>query len=278
MKPRAWPRTLVGVLSTVFALAAARPALACYCIEYCSSTEVGVAPPPPEGDPQPNVYIVAIRWSPYASAPSDCTYQVSGYPIGLDTYTPMSSCTPVTDASLAVVGLDCVVEADASPGEDWAFYITSASQVSPDAGNDCTTPPIFLPGPLSAPPVEEGTALRSAVGQVTLRWSAPQGRDGTEPVLGYALFRSSGSQPAAARIADLDATETSYQDSGLKAGESYAYEIYAVDRYGMGSAAVVKVPAGGGGATGCNTAAGAASLWLVLAALGALRPRRRPRP
>ena len=273
-----------------FAFFVPRPARACYCVEYCQSVQATVtAPTEGEGQtPSPNSYVVEITWTPYSNAPSDCQYTVEGAVQGGEgTLAPLSSCTFQYDASSEADGASCTVTG-ASPatgtsgqqvGVTWTFQVSGDSAGTPSADSFCNTS-IFLPGTLSAPTAT--SAARGTNGEVTINWSAPEGRvqaaNGTlSQIQGFEVYRSSGSDPSPKLVAQAKATDTTLVDQ-VVASESYRYDIYAADQYGVGQAATVDVP-GGEAVTGGCTSAGSlgAPLGLGLVVGTALLRRRRPR-
>jgi len=290
MASRASLRTALRVSAAILGALAARPALACYCVEYCSSIESAVTPPfeGEEGEPQPNSYVVEITWTPYAGAPDDCQYTVEGSGDGGDEeWIPQPSCTVRYNESGEAYGADCVVTDGAYEGEDgeqptgvtWTFRVGGDSQSSPSADSSCTTT-IFLPGPLDSPPEVE--VERESSEQVTIEWEAAEGRQlagGSSIVQGYRIYRYTNSDASRTLIGTT--TETRFVDQGASASESYTYEIYATDQYGIGKAAIVQVPGtddGAGPASGgCSSGAAAAPLALALVVAGALWRKRRVR-
>ncbi len=283
----------VSALTACLASLAARPALACYCVEYCSSLKSDVIPPI-EGEgqaPEPNSYLVEITWTPYPGAPSDCQYMVEGSGEGSGgEWIPQPSCTVQTNEAGEAYRAECVVTAStagSSEGEGgseqpvgvtWTFRVSGDSADRPSADSSCTTD-IFLPGTLDAPPDAEGS--REGADQITIQWGPPEGRQvasGRSALHGYRIYRSADSDPTRQLIGT--ATETRYVDQGLTASESYTYEIYAADQYGVGRAAVVRVAGDGASSAsgGCSSAAPAmAPLGLALLVAGVCWRRRRSR-
>lgn len=270
-----------------------RPALACYCLEFCDAVErtrTSEVVAPAEGQETANGYNVVISWNSYASAPADCAFTV-------EQSTGDGQWVPVTDCEVTLTheqgGTDtavCKVTAPAKSPETsqptdvtYTFRIKASSESRPSAGEaDCTTDPIYLPGPL--PPPAEPDGERTGPATASLRWSAPSGRtleSGLSTVQQYVVHRYTDSNSTRTVLGRT--STTSYADQGLSATEGYHYEIYAADQYGIGTAAVAYVPATSSGpsgtmASGCNSAAGAAGpLALAMLAAGAFwrRPRRR---
>jgi len=267
---------------------APRPAAACYCVEYCQSMQATVtAPPGTEGQaPQPDSYVVDITWSPYASAPSDCQYSVQGtLQGGTGSPAPQPSCTFQYSASGEADGASCGVtgasqgtEGSGQPvGVTWTFQVSGSSASTPTADNSCSTS-IFLPGPLSPPASAEAT--RGSAGQVTIRWSAPEGRvqaaDGTRSVVqAFEIYRSTGSA-GPKLVAQVKATDTAFVDQ-VTASQSYRYDIYAADQYGIGQAASVDIPGSGSVVGGCSSAESLVTPVGLALVMGALLGRRRRR-
>ncbi len=77
------------------------------------------------------------------------------------------------------------------------------------------------------------TASSNDDGSISLSWTAPQG---TEEVTGYSVNRRNIDDGTETEIATPDAETTSHTDSGVTAGTTYAYWVYAKSSVGDGSA------------------------------------------
>jgi hypothetical protein len=82
-----------------------------------------------------------------------------------------------------------------------------------------------------------GTATTNTGGattyQVDLNWSAPD--SSIDPVVGYNIYRSSGSGSAYDRLNSSDVTNTDYVDSTVQNGQTYDYIVKSVDPSGVES-------------------------------------------
>jgi MYXO-CTERM domain-containing protein len=291
----------VSAVAGCLASLAARPALACYCVEYCSSLQPSFdAPPAVEGAaPQANTYVVHFEWTPYPGAPDDCQYSFEERETG-DTggWTPLD-CELVKDAAGDVTGADCEVTAPSASDQDcvegscasgsedavatWEYGVVGTSEERPSASNSnpCTTT-VVPPGSLDAPSTPETEVVPPTDRQaprLTITWAAPLGRSvegGRAQIQGYRVYRQADGDSTSALVGQP--TETRYVDQNVSASKSYTYKIYAADQYGVGRAAVVRVEGSSVGASGCSNAGSAAGpLGLALAAVGALWRRRRSR-
>jgi MYXO-CTERM domain-containing protein len=294
-----WALRVSAVAGCLVSLAA-RPALACYCVEYCSSLQPSFDAPVEGAAPQANTYVITFNWTPYPSAPDDCTYSFEGREVGSDTWTPLDDCTSLKNEAGDVTGAQCTVtapsESDAtcvegssceSGSEDtvtaWEYGVIGTSEERPSASNSspCTTT-VAPPGSLDAPSTPETELVPPADRQaprLTITWGAPRGRSvegGRTQIQGYRVYRQADGDSTSALVGQP--TETRYVDQNVSASKSYTYKIYAADQYGVGRAAVVRVEGSSVGASGCSNAGSAAGpLGLALAAVGALWRRRRSR-
>jgi fibronectin type 3 domain-containing protein len=71
--------------------------------------------------------------------------------------------------------------------------------------------------------------------QVSLTWSAPS--SSSDPVAGYHIYRATGSSSSYTLLNSSVVTQTSYMDSTVVSGTSYAYYVKSVDASGVESAA-----------------------------------------
>jgi len=161
-------------------------------------------------------------------------------------------------------------------GTTYTFHVTGGSTSTPSADSSCTTS-LFLPASLGAP--ASASATRGGSDEVTIQWAAPQPRiqassGSLAQLAGFQIYRHTGSDPTGTLIAQVGAAETQYVDRGLSPSQSYKYEVYASDQYGIGSAATVNVPASST-AGGCSSAGAGAPFALALVAAGWLVRRRR---
>jgi hypothetical protein len=278
---------------------AARPALACYCVEYCETIQSEVSAPVEGGEtPQPNTYVVDVSWQAYPNAPEDCQYELSGREVGSDEWIPLENCETQRNEAGDVIGARCTVTAPDEAGSDagcvegvegacdddaeetvttWEYGVSGTSEDRPsaDSSSFCTTT-ITLPGSLDSPANPETEHRQPGL---TITWEAPRGRlveSGRSQVQGYRVYRQADGDSASELVGQP--TETRYVDGDASASRSYTYEIYAADSYGVGRAAVVRVEGTGSGASGgCASASSAAAPLGLALALGALWRRRRAR-
>jgi fibronectin type 3 domain-containing protein len=80
-----------------------------------------------------------------------------------------------------------------------------------------------------------GTATISLTGtglapQVELSWSAPS--SSTDPIVGYNIYRSTGSSSYQLLNSSVD-TQTTYVDTTVQCGLTYAYTVESVDASGV---------------------------------------------
>ena len=107
-----------SAVAACLASLAARPALACYCVEHCDSIQSEVsAPAEVEGQaPQANTYAVDFTWEPYPGAPEDCQYAFVGREEGGEEWVPLDDCTLQTNEAGDVTGAQCTVTAPSESG------------------------------------------------------------------------------------------------------------------------------------------------------------------
>jgi chitinase len=102
----------------------------------------------------------------------------------------------------------------------------AAGNVSPPSDPATVTTPVVT-GPDTTPPTPPGspTAVAGAVGsrQITFSWTASIDNIG---VASYRVFRNN------AQYRTVSGATTSFSDTGLTAGTTYTYKVYAVDAAG----------------------------------------------
>jgi hypothetical protein len=84
--------------------------------------------------------------------------------------------------------------------------------------------------PAALPSAPTGLTATPGDGQVALEWSAPVD-DGGSPILEYRVYRDGGETPV---HTTPDGTTTSWTDSGVTNGQTYAYVVRAVNETGVG--------------------------------------------
>jgi fibronectin type III domain protein len=180
---------------------------------------------------------VSLTWS----APADD----GGAPIS--DYVVYRSEVSGGETALATSG-GALTYTDTSVTNGTAYYYTVAAVNSVGTGgqsNEVSASPEAPPPPPVDPP--SAPSLTSATGgasQVTLAWTAPAD-DGGAPVTNYQVLRggSSGSEVLVATLGNV----LTYTDTGLTNGQTYYYEVAAVNSAGAGAAsnelsAVPKAP------------------------------------
>jgi fibronectin type 3 domain-containing protein len=158
-----------------------------------------------------------VSWSPPTS---DNGAEIKGYLI-------YYSSEPGNEALLAeaTAGSLCFQHVDLQPGQD-CYYRVSAYN---DAGESALSDPVHVYIP-RLPGTPTGVTAVVGVQSITLVWQVPQD-DGGSPLLGYVIFRQSGSGPLL-QLTIVPATNRSFTDSGLKEGIGYTYQVAAISDVG----------------------------------------------
>jgi hypothetical protein len=145
--------------------------------------------------------------------------------------------------ALAVVDVaeDGTTFVDDTVERDHTYYYAVMARNLAGYGVACDAVSVDVP-PLTAPGSPADLNVTEEEGVVTLTWQPPAD-DGGSPVTGYIVLR--GTEPGnMAQLADLGLV-TQYEDEDVEAGETYYYQVRAVNDIGDGpesSQATVDVP------------------------------------
>lgn len=171
---------------------------------------------------------ICIRWQPVAVNVAGNPAEVGGYfvyrrPLSEEEFARPLNGDPVASTDYA--------DASATYGSTYVYTVTavvkghSGTESAPAIQFGLDYPDVYPP-----PPVSELDALAEQT-VVRLNWAPVEASD----LAGYVLFRAEGDGPFA-RLADLPATATTYEDRRIATDTTYRYAVRSVDRSGNLSA------------------------------------------
>ena len=186
-----------------------------------SATPVTVPGAPTGLTAAPGDAQVGLSWTAPASNGGSA---ITGYNI----YRSTTSGTQ--GALLASVGPTITTYTDTglTNGTTYYYEVTAVNTVGESTASNQVEVEPGVPGPPT-----RLTAIRGS-GKVSLSWTAPS-PNGTSPITGYNVYRSTTSGTQGALVASVGPT-TTYIDTGLTGGTKYYYEVTAVNSVGEGPA------------------------------------------
>jgi predicted RNA-binding protein with TRAM domain len=173
---------------------------------------------------------VALSWA----APATGNSPVAGYNVYVGT-APAHEATAPANGSGLVPGTSYTVTG-LSNGKKYYFEVTAVNSAGEGApSNEASATPV---GPPAAP---ANLVASAGDGAASLSWSAPAA-DGGAAVASYNVYESSSPGAEGPKVATV--TGTSYSATGLSNGETYYFEVTAVNSAGEGppSAQVAVTP------------------------------------
>ncbi len=171
----------------------------------------------------PNDHSVVLSWS----APSGNGAPISGYnayegtTAGGEATTPVNGSVEITATTVTISSL--------TNGKTYYFTVKAVNGVGSSAASNEVW---AIPTPTVAGAPINVTAAAGTAGTVVVSWVAPFSSGGAA-VTGYAVTPYSGTTSQGARV--FDSTVTTETISGLNPGESYTFEVAAINAYGTGA-------------------------------------------
>ncbi len=179
----------------------------------------------------PGDTVVALTWT--ASATTGAA--VTGYSVRYSSNGGGTWSTPVTTAatSMAVSGL--------TNNTAYRFEVTPTSSSGPGPAATVDATPVA--STLRAPQAVRNLAAAPGVLVAGLTWTAPATSQAHAPVTGYVVQRSTDHN-SWTTVATLGSSQVTYLASGLTAGRTYYFRVFATSAVGNGSIAayVTTVP------------------------------------
>jgi hypothetical protein len=176
---------------------------------------------------------VTLTWDP----PAD----TGGLPISQYTVLRGDSAEDLADLDVVDVEVGGTTYMDDSVERNLTYYYAVTARNLAGLGLPCEAVSVTVP-PLTAPGSPVGLNVTEEEGVVTITWEPPAD-DGGSPVTGYAIMR--GTDPGnMAQLAEVGLV-SEYEDTEVKAGKTYYYQVRAVNAIGDGTEspeASVKVP------------------------------------
>lgn len=139
---------------------------------------------------------------------------------------------------LASIGTNTTFsDATAAPGVAYTYVVRAVNAIgvsgaSNSAGGTAQAPPTPPGAPLNL-------VLTGAHQRVILTWAAPAS-EGSSPVTGYRIFRSTTNSTGSMALVTTIGTNTSYVDMGRTNGTTYYYQVRAVSAAGDGTLTGIK--------------------------------------
>jgi titin len=160
---------------------------------------------------------VTIEWT----APTDTGgLQITGYtvykgvdPLSMDRYMELAP-SPCTYQDMIVIN-----------GQTY-FYSVSAHNANGEGPRSDTV----SAKPLNVPSAPTAPSATASIGQMSVKWNPPY-NEGGSPVSGYRIYRGTS---ASLLLFANDTDQTTFTDGGLSKGQTYYYQISAVNEVGEG--------------------------------------------
>ena len=189
-----------------------------------------VPPAAPEGVlAEPEEKRICVRWQPVVTNAAGNPAEIGGYFVYRRSLAEDEFGRPLNGDPVAATEY---ADTSGAYGSTYVYTVTaipkghSGTESAPAIQFGLDYPDVYPP-----PPVAELDALAEQT-VVRLSWSPVEASD----LAGYVLFRAEGNGPFA-RLADLPAAATTYEDRRIATDTTYRYVVRSVDRAGNVSAA-----------------------------------------
>jgi titin len=168
------------------------------------------------------------------NAPSNIgSSPITGYKIevksGSGSYSTLVSNTGTTSTTYQHTGL--------TTGITYTYKVSAVNSVGAgSASSEASATPISSSAP-AAPGAPTNLVAIAATNQINLSWSAPISSGGY-PVTGYKIEYKVGSGSYTVLVQNTASTATTYSHTGITAGQTYIYRVYAINSIGTSVASV----------------------------------------
>ncbi|MEM3065674.1 MAG: fibronectin type III domain-containing protein [Candidatus Nitrosotenuis sp.] len=166
------------------------------------------------------------------SAPSNIgSSPIIGYKIeaksGTGSFTTLTSNTGTTSTTYQHTGL--------TTGTTYTYRVSAVNSVGAgSASSEAAATPTSSSAP-AAPSTPTNLVATVSASQINLSWSAPANTGGY-PVTGYKIEYKAGSGSYAVLVQNTASVSTTYSHTGITAGQTYIYRVYAINSIGTSAA------------------------------------------